>query len=299
MSKNILKSAIVILIILLISFSYIYVIGNELFGNFNDKNTPMSTDDITNDTSNDSIILTNIELHKNLTYVSPTMPSYILRLDDVQSPAWSNVSIQIINDTLSRNMSIAIGVIPNRDMHDANNITGFIKSNSNNSRLEIAQHGFNHVNYEYANIDINETQLITMKGLRKLYYNYGVCPTTFIPPNNRINNPDTLYDMGFRIVSGNDDTQCNNTISVGYTTTTKWSEKGVLEDPDIIIASCNESFKKQNLSVIMMHPQDFVGNDKRTLDPAKYQNYLELLDKLNETGAQSITFRDLLIEGDN
>lgn len=255
--------------------------------------------DVLNDSTYDSIILKNMESHKNLTYELPNEPSYILRLDDVQTPIWSNISMRIINDTLSRNMSITIAIIPNRTQEDTNGLMNYIKNQKNNPQLEIAQHGFNHSYYEYDNISENDAKLKTMCGLRYLYFEFNTTPKTFIPPNNAISSKNNttvnvLHDMGFKILSSSGDIKYEgNIMNIGQTISTK--NDGILNDPDDIIKVCETDFKEQNLSVIMIHPQDYVDdNGRKTLDPVKYANYLELLDKLNNTNAKSITFRDLL-----
>jgi hypothetical protein len=244
-----------------------------------------------------------MESHKNLNYDLPHKPSYIIRLDDVQSPLWSAISTKIIDDTLNRNMSISIAIIPARDSADKSDIVKFIRDRNDNPHLEIMQHGFDHTKYEYANLSTNETQLRTMKGLRLLYRDYDVCPVTFIPPNNMISKDENdtsriLGDMGFRIISSSGDVRYTRSIlNAGHNIATKQGEE--MTSPEKMINMCKNDFKKQNLSVIMVHPQDFVASDKKTLDPEKYANYIEMLNELNKTGAQSITFRDLLKEGDN
>lgn len=304
MSKNILKPIAVFSIMIFIAISYFCIIGEELIRDHSkqtEENPQIATiykADPANDTSYDSIILANMESHKNLTYEFPNEPSYILRLDDVQSLAWSDVSMQIINDTLSRNMSITIAIIPTRSNYDSSGIIKYINTQKDNPHLEIAQHGCNHIYYEYDNLSVEKVEPTTMQGLRCLYRDYNVTPVTFIPPNNHIaseNNTtvNILNDMGFKILSTTGNVRDEgDMVNVGQTIAT--IDGTVLNSPERIMEKCEWDFENQNLSVIMIHPQDYVGDDRKTLDPEKYSTYLELLNELNNTEAQSITFRDLL-----
>jgi len=288
--------AIKIAVIVLVVISYSAVINGEMNKVFSQT--------LTDSQINDRIILTNMDAHKNLSYSLPDKPAYILRLDDVQTPLWSEISMKIINDTLNRNMSISVGVIPDRDRPDPDGILEFLREHENNPRFEIVQHGFSHSDYEYANLSMNEAQSITMKGLRELYRDYNTYPVTFIPPNNALppdknSTPDVLGGMGFRIISTSGDIRYEGKIlNVGCNVVTKKSGTSTLKSTEEIIKGSEEDFKKQNLSVIMIHPQDYAGADKRTLDPSKYASYLEMLQELKNTKAQSITFRDLLKEGE-
>jgi hypothetical protein len=294
-----------IAVIAFIAIAFVVIIGIQ----FNNADllpiTVNSVDalivDSANDTTKDSIILANMASHKNMSYSLPNTPTYILRLDDVQSPAWSDISMKIISDTISRNMSICIGVIPDRD--DPNNgMVAFINKNKDNQRLEIAQHGYKHSYCEYDNMSEDQARQKTMNGLRKLYSDYNMCPVTFIPPNNEISSRNNstmnvLNDIGFKVVSSDGDVHYEgNILNAACDAATRWGDEKELKQPNEIIYACEEDFKDQNLSVIMIHPQYYAAKDGKTLDPVKYATYLELLDKLNATGAQSITFRDLLVE---
>ena len=318
MPKMSFKYVAMIAVIVIIAISYAFIIDGQMnkvhFSHKTTKNSINSSmnnstnnsmsnliGDPANNSTNDSVILANMNAHKNLSYSLPNKPAYILRLDDVQSPLRGEVTTRLINDTLSRNMSISVAVILSRDSDDEYGILALLRQNKDNPHLEITQHGFSHTYNEYANLSANDTQLITMRGLRKLYQDYGVCPITFIPPNNQISNNSTnaLESMGFRIISTRGDIHYDGSIlDVGHNAATTVSTAGKLYTPSEIMSTCENDFKKQNLSVIMIHPQDFVGSDHRTLDPTKYANYIKMLDKLNNTKAQSITFRDLLKGGE-
>ena len=174
MSKilNILKIAVIVLI----AISYVVMTHEGLNNVYSSQNTTNNSIDVVNDSINDQIIFANMDTHKNLSYNLPNKPTYILRLDDMQSPAWSDISMKIINDALSRNMSISVAVIPNSDNLDPRGTIEFIREHKDNPRFEIVQHGFAHSRYEYANLSANETRSTTTRGLRKIYQDYNIYP---------------------------------------------------------------------------------------------------------------------------
>jgi hypothetical protein len=285
---------------LLIICTYWFSFTENIFETPKTSDVEKTKKDIFCDTSNDSKILEALEENKKYEYRDPGVKCYILRLDDVQTPAWNNISMQIIDDTLKRNLSITIAVIPSRNQYDSPGIIKYIKDNRNNSRLEIAQHGYKHTYYEYKDLSKLETNESIMSGLRYLYCDYGVVPITFIPPNNQLNKEnnttsDVLYDIGFRMLSTTEGLHEEGKLTdAGQVSATAYNNK--LLSQEEILEYCTENLKAQNVSVIMMHPQDFASEDRVSLDPDKYQVYLDLLDNLSKTNATSITFRDLLVE---
>ena len=236
----------------------------------------------------------------------PTSPSFIIRLDDVQSYAWSSLVVNITEDTLKKNMSIVWGVIPeNIDSNPAT--TEYMRRKADDPRVEFAQHGFNHSQDEFLGITSDELVNMTLHGTALLRETFGIYPTTFIPPYNSYNNSVTpaFSNTSIRILSGRQGEYRFDgaVLYVGYTSTTKRYQgdeaKNAASSSDLVpvselLSACAASFDRNNLCVIMVHPQDFVSDDRRSLDIQKYSSFLQLLDGLKKTGAKSILFRDLI-----
>lgn len=123
-------------------------------------------------------------------------------------------------------------------------------------------------------------------------------PVTFIPPYNEYNKNTTraLSRLGFRIISGKESEYKfdGNMMYIGYDTQTKYSDQKELIPVDKIIDGCSKSLDEKNVCVIMIHPQDYVKADLKTLDKDKYTQFVELLDRLKKLNAKFITFRYIL-----
>lgn len=226
----------------------------------------------------------------------PTEEVIILRMDDVQGYLWSDVSRKLTDVVLEKNMSITLGVIPGRKM-DAE-IKEYLISKAKDQRIEIAQHGTNHDQDEYLNLSEVDTYNLAKSGFDDIVNILNVYPVTFIPPYNEYNE-DTekaLSRLGFKVISAKqDEYDLDRDIAfIGYTVQTKYSDREVLTPADEIIDGCNKSWEHRNVCVITIHPQDYVGEDKRTIDNNKYNKFVELLDELKKLDAKSVTFKDLL-----
>ncbi len=213
---------------------------------------------------------------------------FILRLDDVQAFMWGDVTKKIIGETVARNMSITLGVIP-LNLNEDSNLVTYLR-NLDDNMVEIAQHGINHTDREfgeYSSLSIEEAQNRILKGTEQIYKATGRYPVTLIPPNNELVSGYELKEIGFRIISGEFGLFYEETgiMYIGYTTTTD------MTSPKDNIARCNEEFR--NVCVILIHPQDYSTPDG-SLDNLKFGQYLELLDELEKTDLKSITFKDLL-----
>jgi peptidoglycan/xylan/chitin deacetylase (PgdA/CDA1 family) len=235
----------------------------------------------------------------------------ILRLDDVQAFAWNNLTIEIINDVLKRNLSITLGVIP-QYLSDDKIMRNYLRNVSRNPHIEIAQHGYDHKDNEYKYLSEEEAYKTTNIGLSEIVNVTGRYPVTFIPPNNIINGSNTtnaLSSLGFKIISGDVRFEYdNNIMNMGFSTSTlndSGSDDSVIEPlqhVEKIIADCLLTIEDTNICVIMMHPQDY-SLDNGSADPEKINNYLiPLLDSI-ANNIKSITFSDLMSpeykEGDN
>jgi len=221
----------------------------------------------------------------------------ILRLDDVQAWAWNKITINLTETILEKNMSITLDVIPKYIETDPT-IKNYIISKLNDPRVEIAQHGTNHTEDEYANLSESESYYLAKSGFDKIIKTFGIKPITFIPPHDAYNENITraLSKLGFIIFSAKQGEYKfdGNMFYLGYTVSTKDFDKEELNNVDEVVNKCKINLQLTNVCVIMIHPQDYANSDLITLNTTRYSSFIKLLDELNSLNATFSTFRDLI-----
>ena len=210
----------------------------------------------------------------------------ILRVDDIQAHAWFDSQKIIIEDADKRDIPLVLGVIP-FNLKDDKRIWKLL--NNKKCHMEIALHGYAHSDGEFANLNYEEAYNKIIKGLNILNKIQKEI-ITFLPPQDLYsdNTKKALNDLRFNFISARN----QNHNDYGYTQTMYDWDEHKLNDYNKVIGSCNKTLEDSNLCIIVIHPQDFVTEGK--LDKEKYENYLGLLDNLDELDANIITFRDLL-----
>jgi peptidoglycan/xylan/chitin deacetylase (PgdA/CDA1 family) len=214
----------------------------------------------------------------------------VLRIDDIQAFAWQDISIEMMKDALSREMPLVLGVIPNGIINDKE-IFSYLRRN--NCNIEIAQHGWSHdLNApEFEDLQEEEAYEKIMKGKEILEKITDEPITTFIPPNNIYSSgtATALEKAGFKAVSAEGDGYFD------YTTFTYNLEEDKYTPVSQIISECQGGFDKNNLCIIMIHPQDYLSEDGK-LDRERYKNYLVLLDEVEKMDAEVVKMKDLIGE---
>lgn len=229
-------------------------------------------------------------------FTPPSQRVIILRLDDVQAYGWDDIAINLTETVLKKNISITLGVIPD-GMEKSNPVSDFLLKNSKNPLIEIAQHGTNKHEDTLTNATVEEIYNSTKIGMQKIALSTGVIPITFATPYNvySLESTEALSQLGFRILSAKErEFRTNGYITlIGYDTQTKIYGQPSLVNISTIIYLCNLSLNSKNTCVIMMHPQDYANSNGR-MDPQSYQQFLELLDQLDNLNATFVTFKDLV-----
>lgn len=236
------------------------------------------------------------KVYSNCTPIFPEERTIILRLDDIGA-GYRNIYTRLINDTLNKNISLVIAVIPN-DVSRSRSISLYLRNLSKNSNIEVAQHGYMHTPREFENMTKNTAESIYL-GQTALIKKLGIIPITFIPPYNTYsaNLLPIISKYGFKIISSGQGNYryWNGTFMLDMSATDYDYNKKSLIDPYQIIEDCNSSLKKTNLCVVMVHPQNYGQiNHSFSLDNEKYENYLLMLDGLKSLNANFKTFKDLL-----
>lgn len=240
----------------------------------------------------------NSTANKKCQFIFPKEKTIIIRLDDVQQYAWNNIVMNITNDILKRDMAITLGVIPHGIGNDKI-ITNYLRNKIKDSRIEIAQHGTNHIDYEFKYLNRSKTYDLALSGLEEIVESLGIRPITFIPPNNEYNGNTTevLAELGFAILSTKDEYKFDgNMVHIGLTIQTKYLDSEKLVPIEDILSSCNVSLEQKNICVISIHPQDYVDR-KDNFDKNKYNRFIKLLNelkKLKKLGIRFATFKDLI-----
>jgi hypothetical protein len=221
----------------------------------------------------------------------PKEPTIILRIDDVR--AYSTTSKPLIDEIIRRNMSATLGVIP-RDLEKDKKIPDYLIEIKENSLIEIAQHGANH-----NESDINISEETLLEGNKKIQEIIGIKPITYIPPYNNISeeSKEMIGDY-FSLLSGDQDILKNDKIpEIGYTVSTySYTTQQIVSNKEII-SKCKQSLEKNNLCVVMIHPQEYSSdpNNPKEISPERFNDFKEMLDGLEKLESNFGTFKDLLI----
>ncbi len=224
----------------------------------------------------------------------------ILRLDDVQSYAWTDISIRIIKDAYKYNAPVVAGVIP-KTVHEDLKLENFLKRE--NCNIEIAMHGWDHYGKpseineqkyetEFWDIKRDEAKVRFASGITVLKkYNNNKAPITFIPPFNLISNEarGVSLESGIKVISS-----IWAWFYDYHASTYNFDNKRLIR-VESIIADCEKSFQTSPVCVIMIHPQDY-SNSKKELDEELYHKYyIHLLDELKKQNVKFATFEQLYL----
>jgi predicted deacetylase len=211
----------------------------------------------------------------------------ILRIDDVQGYSLEDVSIKMMDDAKARDIPLSLGVIP-KALEEQTPIYKYLKKNR--CWLEIVQHGWDHQGVtpdtpEFAT-DKATAAAALKQGMVILENLTGAKITVFIPPLNKISfeAQEALTEGGIRIVSSEGSSKFDYAVS-----TFNYSENS-LNSTESILRDCETRAARTSLCIVMMHPQDFVTDNK--LDVSKYSLYLDTLESLKSAGFTFVRFSD-------
>ena len=224
-------------------------------------------------------------------HITITEPTIILRMDDVK--AHSELTKQLVDETLSRNISITLGVIP-RDLEKDNVIIEYLRQIKTNPYVEIAQHGTYH-----NETDKNVTEENLLKGNIKIQKILGIQPVTYIPPFNEISpNSKDIISSHFKIISKGDGIlkEGEKIAEIGQTISTYDYSKNETISTETIVNKCKESLEKTNLCVITTHPQEYFTKIE---DPKTFDDFKKLLDELQKLNTNFSNFKNLVYCSDS
>jgi len=236
-------------------------------------------------------IITYEQTEHNSCHINIIEPTIVLRIDDVR--AYSVPTPYLVNEIIDRNLAVTLGVIPH-NLEKDDNILKYLISIREDPNIEIAQHGTLH---DKSDIDMNERSLL--EGTINLQNILGVRPVTYIIPYNEITEKTReIVSKYFKIISGKQDIlkEGEEIAEIGYTVETYYYSENQEVSIDYIIEKCKSSLNEKNLCVIEIHPQEYSTdiNNPKYLSEDKFNEFKEMLDRLQELDAKFSTFNDLV-----
>lgn len=223
--------------------------------------------------------------------IATSSKNVVLRIDDIQAFAWSDISERMITDTVvEHQLPVVLAVIPKNLRDDASLYETMRTTRCN---IEFAIHGWDHSeptpgHGEFAFLTEAEAsqKIIDGKAVIERLANTEVA--TFVPPQNE-------FSVGAaRALEAENITRVSaygkhlfdfDTESFDYLTDTFRTAKHMLN-------TCDATFSRgDTVCTIMLHPQDYAHEG--TLDTAKYAEYTALLEQLSQGDYTVARFSDI------
>ncbi|MGI0012591.1 MAG: polysaccharide deacetylase family protein [Nitrososphaera sp.] len=202
------------------------------------------------------------------------------RLDDIQDYYYSSEQRAIIEMFMRNNASLTIGVI-GAEFGQDKELIDFVRQYKNDSRLEIANHGWLHEDFGQTADAAIQQELIERTNL-KIHDILGqdVVITTFIPPFNSINEQtyEAVENSGLHVISADARSDVifssNQTASsalyhlpmtaegsIYFSNSSSWRAVSALE----ILEKIHDSVRKNGNAVVMLHPWDSIDTIKSVI----------------------------------
>ena len=247
------------------------------------------------------------------------VPSYckcvIFRLDDVNSNFLTKVQINIMDQFISKNQSVSLGLIMHR-IDPTSTVVEKIKEGKQKGLFELDLHGWDHVDYSQLSV---EEQLGTLQQASdKMYAIFGQHSQVFIPPYNKFNG-DTigvLKSIGVRIFSADTSTDKTtyfvaNGMNEGRSDSTLYHLPAISSFKDdngngtwikvpirTILDDVDESIGKYGYAVVLLHPQNFAKMENNvfvdTVDENEIKDLSSLIDSIKSENLHITTFESVV-----
>jgi peptidoglycan/xylan/chitin deacetylase (PgdA/CDA1 family) len=197
------------------------------------------------------------------------------RLDDIQDFYYSIEQRAIIEMFRQNNASVTIGIIGSMFGNDTE-LVDFIRQNKNDSRIEIANHGWLHE--DFGLLEDAASQQDLLEGTNQRIHDllgHDVLITTFIAPFNNVNDQtyEAVANSGLYIISA--DPVRDTIFANGQTSSSRLyhlpmtaevsvlAENGTAWDPvpvDEILSKIDDSIMANGNAVVMLHPWDSIDD---------------------------------------
>ncbi len=243
--------------------------------------------------------------------VSPHCNCVVFRMDDANSDYLTNVQLGVMNQFISENQSLSLGLIMHR-ITPVSAVTEKLKEGKQMGLFELDIHGWDHVDYTQLS---PEEQLGTLEQARdKMHAIFGQYSQVFIPPYNKFDGDiiGALKPIGVRIFSA--DTSTDRTYYFGSNTknivssntslyhlpamTTFKSDNGngtwVKVPLPTIAKEMDYYVKKYGYAVILLHPQNFANMENNvfvdTVNESDMHDLSLLIDYIKSQNLKITTF---------
>lgn len=239
----------------------------------------------------------------------------IFRLDDVNSEYLAKVQLSIMNEFISKNQSISLGLIMHR-IDSASPIVEKIKEGKQKGLFELDLHGWDHVDYTQLS---QEEQLGTLQQANdKMTSIFGQHSQVFIPPYNKFDG-DTigvLRSVGVRIFSADTSTDrasyfVANGVNASRTNlvlyhlpavTSFKSDNGngtwIKIPIQTILSEADRNINRYGYAVILLHPQNFAKLENNQFvditDENEIKDLSSLIDSIKSQNLQITTFANVV-----
>jgi peptidoglycan/xylan/chitin deacetylase (PgdA/CDA1 family) len=216
----------------------------------------------------------------------------VFRLDDIQDFYLNTVQIAVMDKFATSNEKVSLGAIMNFVGSDPT-IVNRVKSASTSGLVEIANHGWNHV--DYATLSASQQLSTLQQANQKSVTLWGVSPLTFIAPYNSYNDNTlaALQTLKMKVISAEFDNELpsiydpdnpnspNNKIYKAIPNSNIVDSHGIYHLPQVIgwynydpnipvknsVASIesiiDSTISSYGYAVVTLHPQDFAVKDSK------------------------------------
>jgi len=225
---------------------------------------------------------------------TPSGKDVVLRVDDIQAYAWGETSRRIIDDATSYGIPLSLAVIP---INLRDDFTFYEYLRNQRCEVEFMLHGWDNQEPrpdvgEFAELSKSDARERLGEGIAVMDRLSRQSLVSFVPPLNQMSTgtKEALDELKFKVISTEDDGYYYD-----YDVTTFDFDVDELVPADEVLRGCEEKFASgDTLCVIMIHPQDFVTDNK--LDQEKYKEYEDLLWGLHESEYNVVRFKDFVPE---
>ncbi|HEU5221201.1 MAG TPA: polysaccharide deacetylase family protein [Candidatus Nitrosotalea sp.] len=239
----------------------------------------------------------------------------VFRLDDVNSDFLTKVQLNVMDQFISQNQSISLGLIMHRIV-PTSPVVEKVKEGQQNGLFELDLHGWDHVDYSQLS---KEEQLGTLQQASdKMNAIFGQHSQVFIPPYNKFNG-DTigvLQSIGVRIFSSDTSADKNpyfiaNGMNEGRSNLLLYHLPAMTSFKDdngngtwikvpiqTILSDVDDSVNRYGYAVVLLHPQNFAKMVNNvfvdTVDPNEIKDLSLLMYQIKSEHLKITTFANVV-----